>query len=295
MNILFVSRLIILFLLFSVLSVSFPANAASNSINTKIMTFNVRVPVDPHPNDWVSRKPRVLALIKHQNPDFFGIQEALPEVLTDINNSFDGYGQIGRGRNQDSGGEGVQIFYKKKNWKLDNYDTGTLQLSPTPEIPGSNGWNMQFPRVVTWGRFIEKKSERAIYIFNTHFPLVPRERLLSATLLARTIADRKHPHDPVVLSGDFNACEAEDSIQYLLGAGNSPINLKDSYRAINVDEKTGTFHEFGKQNESCKVDYIFTSSDITVVASEIIKDDPKIGFSSDHYAVTAKLKIIKTH
>src|SRR5688500_16535480 len=120
MDILSDSRLIILISLFSVLSISFPVNAASKSIDVKVMTFNVRVPVDAFPNDWGSRKPRVIKLIKHQSPDFLGVQEALPEVLMDINNSLAEYGQIGRGRNHDSSGEGTQIFYRKKNWKLDN-------------------------------------------------------------------------------------------------------------------------------------------------------------------------------
>ena len=295
MDILSNSRLIFSILLFSIISISFPINAASKPIDVNVMTFNVRVPVDAYPNDWASRKPRVLNLVKNQNPDFLGVQEALPEVLVDINNNLSEYGQIGRGRNQDSGGEGTQIFYKKKKWKLDNSDNGTLQLSPTPEIPGSNGWGMQFPRVLTWGRFIEKKSGKGIYVFNTHFPLVPRERLMSSSLLARAIADRKNLHDPVILSGDFNACETEDSIQYLLGARASPISLKDSYRTLHPDNKTSTFHDFGKQNESCKVDYIFISDDVIAVTSEIIKDDPKIGFASDHYAVIAKLKITKTN
>jgi len=139
MDILSDSRLIILISLFSVLSISFPVNAASKSIDVKVMTFNVRVPVDPYPNDWLSRKPRVIKLIKNQNPDFLGVQEALPDVLMGINNNLNEYGEIGRGWNQDSGGEDAQIFYKKKKWKLDNSDNGTLQLSPTPEIPGSNG------------------------------------------------------------------------------------------------------------------------------------------------------------
>jgi len=295
MDILSNSRLIFSILLFSIISISFPINAASKPIDVNVMTFNVRVPVDSYPNDWLSRKTRVIKLIKHRNPDFLGIQEALPDVLMDMNTNLSEYGQIGRGRNHDSGGEGTQIFYRKKNWTLDDSDSGTLQLSPTPAIPGSNGWNMQFPRIFTWGRFIEKKSGKAIYIFNTHFPLVPRERLMSSAQLTRAIAGRKHSQDPVILSGDFNACESEESIQYLLGAGNSPVHLKDSYRTLYPDDKTGTFHDFGKQNESCKVDYIFTSGDITAVTSEIIKDDPKIGFASDHYAVVAKLKITKTN
>jgi endonuclease/exonuclease/phosphatase family metal-dependent hydrolase len=288
------TSLFILMICGSAFLFSASAFSVSKSIDVSIMTFNVRVPVDPHPNNWASRKSRVIKLIKKENPDFLGLQEVLPEVVSDINNQLTEYAKIGRGRNQDSGGEGTQIFYKKKNWTLDEADTGTMQLSPTPDVPGSNGWNMQFPRIFTWGRFIEKKTGKAIYIFNTHFPLVPKERLMSSEQLLRAIADRKYPKDPVILSGDFNACESEESIQYLLGTESSTIHLKDSYRALYPDDKAGTFHDFGKQNDSCKVDYIFISEEVNAVTAGIIKDDPKIGFASDHYAVVAKLKIIAT-
>ena len=274
---------------------SFAANVGNKSFEVNVMTFNLRVPVDPIPFDWNTRRPLVVQYIKSQRPDFFGIQEAVPSVVKDLASDFPDYAFVGRGRDKDGTGEGTQIFYKSDRWSLDANDNGTLQLSPTPEVVGSNGWNMQFTRIFTWAHFIEKKSGKAIYVFNTHFPLVPKERRMSSTLLARTIANRKHSLDPIILSGDFNACEAEESIQYLLGANASPINLMDSYRDLHFDDKTGTFHDFGKQNESCKVDYIFVSRGITPIASEIIKDDPKIGFASDHYAVVAKVKITNSH
>ncbi len=272
---------------------SFAKSTRDKLIDIKVMSFNIRVPVDPAPLDWQTRRHLVAQTIKLQHPDFLGVQEATPTVVHDLAIDFPHYAFVGRGRDEGGLGEGTQIFYKSNRWYLDPDDNGTIQLSPTPDVVGSNGWNMQFARIFTWAHFIERKSVRAVYVFNTHFPLVPSERLMSSKLLANKIADRKHPNDPIVLSGDFNACEAEEAIQYLLGKDASPIRLMDSYGTMYPHDKTGTFHDFGKQNESCRVDYIFTSGDIVTVATEIIKDDPKLGFASDHYAVAAKLKITK--
>lgn len=285
LNILIVS----LFYLFA--SYTFAGVAATKPLEVVAMTFNLRVPVDPAPLDWNTRRQLVKQLISTQQPDFFGVQEAVPNVIENLASDFPHYAFVGRGRDKGGVGEGTQIFYKSDRWRLDADDTGTLQLSPTPDVVGSNGWQMQFPRIFTWAHLIEKKSGKAIYVFNTHFPLVPKDRLLSSILLARAISDRKHPQDSVILSGDFNACEDEDSMQYFLAKNATPIHLMDSYRILHSDDKTGTFHDFGKLHDSCKVDYILISSESKAISADIIKDNPAVGFASDHYAIVAKIRL----
>ena len=265
--------------------------AANKAIDVTAMSFNLRVPVDPAPLDWSSRRHLVVQQIRSQSPDFFGVQEAVPEVVRDLAADFQNYAFIGRGREKGGSGEGTQIFYKSERWHLDPDDRGTLQLSPTPDVAGSNGWEMSYPRIFTWAHLIEKKSRKGIYVFNTHFPLEPKERLLSSALLARAIAGRKHAADPVILSGDFNACETEGSMQYFLAANSAPVHLIDSYRILHPEDKTTTFHGFGRTKDLCKIDYILISEGSTAVTADIIKDDPGLGFASDHYAVVAKLRL----
>lgn len=260
-------------------------HAVASDINA--MTFNLRVPIDPAPYDWQSRMPRIISIVQNQKPDFVGVQEVTPEMLGDLRGALSGYEVVGRGRELGEKGEGTQILFLKNRWALDPQDHGTLQLSPTPDITGSNGWGMSWPRIFTWVHLREKKTGAFIYVFNTHFPLVAKERYLSVQLLAKAIAGRKHQRDPVILTGDFNACEDEASMTYLLGQGGSPITMKDTYRALHPDGKAGTFHDFGK-TESCKIDYIYTLGDVEIISSDVIKESEK--FSSDHYAVIAKLR-----
>lgn len=276
------SNIFLFILLLSVLSF----NAHATDIN--VMTFNLRIPIDPYPNDWNSRLPRIISIIKSQKPDFLGVQETTPEMLADLRRELSEYSVLGRGRNTDEGGEGTQIFYKTDRWKLDTHDHGTLQLSPTPEIPGSNGWAMQWPRIFTWAHLQEKRTKKFIYVFNTHFPLVPHERDLSSQLLAKSISERKIKHDSVILTGDFNACEDEASMKYLLGQNGSPIAMKDTFSVLHPDSKAGTFHAFGK-TESCKIDYIYTLGSFKVLESTIVMDHEN--FASDHFAVTAKIQV----
>lgn len=215
------------------------------------------------------------------------VQETTPEMLSDLRRELPEYLVIGRCRNADEGGEGTQIFYKKNRWHKDRYDQGTLQLSPTPEIPGSNGWNMQWPRIFTWAHLKEKGTRKSLYIYNTHFPLLPQERDLSAKQISSAIVERKHKKSPVTLTGDFNACENEDSMKYLRGEQDSPIAMKDTFRLVHQNNNAGTLHAFGK-TETCKIDYIYALGKIRVLDAKIINESEP--FASDHLAVTTTIQ-----
>lgn len=266
--------------------------ACAQALNVDVMSFNVRVPVDPAPHDWASRKARVAGLVRQQHPDFLGLQEAVPEVVADLRLALGEYAAIGRGRESDGGGEGTQIFYRTARWRIDALDQGTVQLSSTPEVAGSNDWGMQWPRIATWAHLREQASGRGVYVYNTHFPLKPEEREKAARLLAKLIAARKQPGDPVVLTGDFNACEQEPAVRYLLGEAGSPLALRDSYRAVHGDAAAVSFHAFGKERNMCRIDYILASPDAGVARAEVLIDGQDgQGFASDHYAVVARLSL----
>lgn len=264
----------------------------AQALTIDVMSFNVRVPVDPAPHDWASRKARVAALVRRQHPDFLGVQEAVPAVIADLKLALGDYASVGRGRESDGGGEGTQIFYRKARWDLDAADHGTFQLSSTPEVVGSNDWGLQWPRIATWAHLRERASGRGLYVYNTHFPLKPEERERAARLLAGLIVARQHPGDPVVLTGDLNACEQEPAVRHLLGQAGAPLALRDSYRALHGGADSGSFHAFGKETNQCRIDYIMVPPDASVARAEVLVDgqDGK-GYASDHYAVSATLTL----
>jgi len=36
-------------------------------------------------------------------------------------------------------------------------------------VPGSTTWGNKLPRVVAWGRFVDAKTGRGVYVYCTHF------------------------------------------------------------------------------------------------------------------------------
>jgi endonuclease/exonuclease/phosphatase family metal-dependent hydrolase len=265
---------------------------AKPPLTVRVMSFNVRVatPLDALGNSWGRRKGEVVDVIRRYGPDVVGIQEALKHQVDAILSGLSGYGIIGVGRNDGrTGGEYSCILYRKD--RFDVSDGDTFWLSDTPEEPGSKSWGM-FTRICTWGRFVDKDSGRAFYMYNTHLDNASqRAREKGADLVMERLAARPYD-DPLILTGDLNAGEDSRVIQFLKGQTLldqevSPIPLVDTYRIIHPNEQqAGTTGGYRGARGHNKIDYIFTEPRIDVVDAQILRAH---GRGSDHYPITATI------
>ena len=175
------------------------AARADDALRIKAMTFNIRCNtfIDG-PNRWPHRSEMAAGLIRRFEGDFVGLQEAEPDQIADLLKLLPEYRLLGRSREADPKvGEASPILYRHTRWRLDPDRQATFWLSDTPEKPGSKTWGNGYPRIVTWGRFVEEKTGRGVYVYNTHLDhLSEASRRKSAALLARRIAERGRP-EPV--------------------------------------------------------------------------------------------------
>ena len=266
---------------------------AQEALSVRVLSFNLRYnnPGDG-PNRWERRRERVVELIARSSADFVGAQEALPDQVAYLREKLPAYAILARSREADPArGEAAPVLYRRDRWELDPKQHGTFWLSDTPEVAGSITWDNACTRIVTWGRFLEKRSGRAIYGFNTHFDhrgRAPREK--SAVLLAERIA-RRVGSDPVLLTGDFNAGEKSMPIRYLQGkVPGSPVELLETFRAVHPDAKgVGTFNGFQQAATGPKIDYIFVSPDAKVTSASILRNQHDGRYPSDHFPVFAEV------
>jgi len=94
-------------------------------------------------------------------------------------------------------------------------DSGSFQLSDTPEVVGSVDWT-SMARVTSWARFREIASGRTLYVYNTHWDhRTGRDE--SALLCMERIAARRVQADPVIFMGDFNRRQETNPIRHLMG------------------------------------------------------------------------------
>ncbi len=258
----------------------------------KIMTFNIRVGTANDGEDaWDKRKNLVYQVFETTDADFVGVQEALNFQLVAIDAAVPAYNRIGVGT-EDGKTKGPinAIYYRKSRFSVKQSDT--FWLSNTPNEPGSQTWGNKFPRAVTWGRFIEKKTDYTFYVYNTHFDHVSQNsREKSAVLLSQKIADRQASMDPFAVTGDFNAGEGNLATKFLKGDAKidgqaNEVRMRDTFRVIKPDaDNVGTAHGFQGGTGGNKIDYVYVPPKQKVNSAYINHFNVDGRYPSDHFPV----------
>src|SRR6056297_3054881 len=90
----------------------------------RVMTFNIRYdnPADGE-NAWPNRYEFVASTIRLHQADIIGVQEALNHQIKDLTEQLPEMSWVGKGRNQDGGGEYSAILYKSEKLEIVNNNT----------------------------------------------------------------------------------------------------------------------------------------------------------------------------
>lgn len=249
----------------------------------KIMTYNIRLDVTSDgENDWTHRKEFLNGQIQFYAPDIFGVQEALPNQVLDIAKVLSQYNYVGTGRDGIGKGESSNIFYKTEKFKV--MESNTFWLSATPDTI-SLGWDAACNRVCTYALLKNKKSNKMIWVFNTHLDhMGDVARTKGLELILSRIEKLNTKKYPVVLMGDFNSEPETDRIVALK-------NKMNDAKTISKEKPFGPYGTFNgfKYNEATThlIDYIFLSKSnaITVNKYAVLTDAKNLKYPSDHFPV----------
>lgn len=252
----------------------------------KVMSFNIRLSLESDKeNSWENRKTEALQLMDYYHPDFFGVQEAVPQQMLDIKNNLKDYHFVGVGREDGKNkGEYSALFYDNK--KLQVLESGTFWLSETPNIP-SKGWDAAYNRVCTYALFKMKKGGKKFWAFNAHFDHignVAREK--SATLILEKIKGLNIKNLPVVLTGDFNLTEDTEPLKII------SAEMLNTYHhsAKKPYGPKGTFTNFDVNTiPTERIDYIFVKDFETESFRTINDRRENLLYPSDHFPIMAEL------
>lgn len=272
--------------------------AAAQETTVNVMTFNIRYPnPDDGFNYWPKRKELAASMIRFHEADLVGVQEAFRSQLEDLQSMLPGYRWFGVCRTDgstapDPDNEFSAIIYQGDRFEL--LEGNTFWLSPTPEKVASKGWDAALPRIVTWAKFRDLRSNRTFYHFNTHFDHRGEQaRAESARLLVQKIAEIAGGA-PVVVTGDFNCTETSEPYQILTDRNNKSA-LTD---ALTVSETphhgpmgtwTNSFQFPGVPGR--RIDFIFIKDNIKVLKHANLSDSWGGRLPSDHLPVLARIQI----
>lgn len=249
----------------------------------QVLSYNIRYKNNNDGLDiWENRKARVTEFITASAPSFLGMQEVVHEQLQDLKQALPQYTALGVGREDGKEkGEYSPLFFQTQRFKLKAQ--GTFWLSESPDQV-SKGWDAALERICTWGYFKDKKTQKKIWVFNTHFDHKGAEaRAMAVELLLEKIKAFNTKGEAVLLMGDLN-----------LAADTAPIkklqkHLGDVLENLSPQDPTyGTFNGFGSNPQPTRrIDYIFQQGMQVLSASHPQVKTAEGRWASDHHPVWA--------
>lgn len=272
-----------------------PGGAASDTL--RVLSFNIRYDnPDDGPDAWPHRKEAVANLIRDQQVDVAGLQEALKGQIDDLQALLPEYAWLGVGREDGAEqGEFAPIFYRRD--RLDTLRWGAFWLSETPDIPGSRSWDAALERIATWAVLRDRQTGAAFLAANTHFDHRGAEaRTKSAELIAERLGTLAAAHAgeandeaktlPVALTGDFNARENSAPYAVLANAFSDALYASEQPH----EGPLSTWNGFEAIAPGARIDYVFVSVGVSVYAHRILPDKTASGrFPSDHLPALAEI------
>ena len=266
------------------LLLALPARAAEP---LTVMSFNIRYGTAPDgDNHWTFRRALLFDVLRQENADIVGLQEALDSQIREITEALPGYAVVGVGRDDGKAkGEYSAILVRRDRFHV--AEAGTFWFSETPLVPGSTSWGNRITRICTWARLIDRDG-LGFWIYNVHLDhesQPSRER--SAALLAQQIHSRRLD-EPVIVTGDFNAGEDNPVITELV-----PGMLIDTFRVLHPDaDDVGTFNGFeAGAVTGPKIDYVLVQPGTRVLAAAIVRTSRDGRYPSDHFPVVARVRL----
>lgn len=278
------------------LSSSFATTSSAQDddpVQAKVMSFNIRLNTSSDgPNAWPHRKEIVAELIRAQELDMFGLQEALPDQASFLKESFPEFESFGAGRDDgDKRGEQVTVFYRRDRWEV--LDKGHFWLSETPEVPGSKSWDTSITRMATWVLLQDRNSESKVFYVNTHYDHRGAEARRQSALLMRKHLPELAKGTPIILTGDFNCRDDQAPYKAITNEDNDDVFLRDAREICLTDPEgpNSTWSGFRGVEDNRRIDFIFVDPRIKVSKHQILDQTFDGRFPSDHLPVVATLEI----
>ena len=276
---------ILLIALSAVILLPFDSQAKKNELEElKVMSYNIRMGIAKDgTNSWEFRCPATIAMLKDQQPDIFGVQEAFEFQIKFIEEYCRNYRSVGVGRDDGKKkGEYMSIFWNKKRVKLIKW--GTFWLSETPDKP-SRGWDAHCRRTATWALMKDKKTGKKFYYVNTHLDHKGKEAQKNGLKLIVDRIESINPQGyPMVLTGDFNIKPDNAALTDL------DARMQSARKVAAVTDSHNTFNGWSVKPTDSVIDYIYISGFSACPEYQTVtKKYADKQFVSDHYPIFARL------
>ena len=280
-------------LLFALLGcMTIPQIAVAQTLT--VMSWNIRYnnPGDGL-NAWPHRKDWVAEIISGNKIDIAGFQEVLVGQFEDLKQRLPDMEAYGVGRDDGkAAGELSPVFFRRDRFEL--LEKSTFWLSPTPDEPGSKGWDAALPRIASWLKLKDRQSGSVFFVVNTHFDHKgEKARTESAGLIVGKLQKEFSGH-PVLLTGDFNTTPGTPPYQTLVhvdSTGEAAFLDTFQHSVYEPEGPNSTWNGFKEIVPDQRIDFIFTRGSKMVLNLRILTDQRDGRFPSDHLPVVSEIEL----
>ncbi|MFC6315232.1 endonuclease/exonuclease/phosphatase family protein [Lapidilactobacillus achengensis] len=258
----------------------------------KVATYNIKnsSQTDAELDNWSYRRPNILALIKKQDWDVFGLQEVMADQRADLIQALGAdYQLVGAVRDDSASGEYNPVLFKKD--RFEELQQDTFWLSATPAVMSRTAsWEAACFRIATWVRLRDRQTQQELLFINTHLDHVsPTAREKGAQVIADFIGQQSDRN--IFLTGDCNA-EADEPFYQILTAQLQDVRRTVPHRVGPL--KTCSSEDFTTHFDAAtwvSIDYIFASTAVQATRVAVLTDRFHERFMSDHFPVTADVTL----
>lgn len=258
----------------------------------RALSYNVRCDADDGEFDWAGRRDAVASALRFHRPDVIGLQEPLAHQYDDVREALSAFDWVGRSRGAgEREGEFCPVGYRRD--RFERLDSGTFWLSETPERAGSVGWDGRWPRVATWARLRDRRTDETLACLNTHLDHVGElaRRRGAELILDRLPAVRAGA--PAVVTGDLNSTTDGDAYAVLAGECDRKSPLADARTASRYPPHgpATTRTDFESLRPGLRIDHVFVDGAAVAgygVAADVAADG---WYPSDHLPVVVDLTL----
>ena len=269
-------------------------SGAGSAATYRVMSYNVRNSNAQDGEDaWPKRIELFFDPITRFDADLMGFQEVLAIQYDEITKRLKDYGFSGVARDDGKRkGEWSMVAYRKQ--RFEPVGQGDFWLSETPNVIGSKSWEAAITRICSWVRLREKATGRELVFANTHFDhkgVIARQE--ASKVLSKQLSEIAKGV-PAILTGDFNIDEDNPAYAVLVRPDTAgAIRWIDAYRTVHPQRKPdeASFNGFKGVTAGSRIDFVFHTAHFVATASEIDRTSRNGRFPSDHYPVTAVLKM----
>ncbi|GAB2912475.1 endonuclease/exonuclease/phosphatase family protein [Streptomyces mayteni] len=259
-----------------------------------VMTFNIRMDAKAAPgtpDSWTDRRPVLARFLDQERPTLLGVQEALYHQVKQVRDDLPGhYDWIGLGREGGGRGEFMSIYFDARRVEPLDYDH--FWLSDTPSVIGSTSWGNNVVRMVTWVRFLDRRTDREFVHVNTHFDHQSENARQRSAGLVRDRIGGFDPALPVLLTGDFNTPAGTSESYRIL---TQEAGLTDTWGAAErrLTPAWGTFPNYRDPVEGGnRIDWVLANDGVGVLRAAINTYRRDGRYPSDHAPVQALVRLV---